>query len=214
MTTRQRQIVVYRPSQAQDPTWQFYSMPESIVGGGATIDEARERYRDALMFSLELKQEELPPVTEFLEREVQSSGIWVRTPLHSHLSDRSFRQVASQIAGYGEEELEWFFQHSTAGGDPVVIPGSYENRLSSIFAQMTGFDSLIVAIGHFVDEALKVVWIVIDGVDAHRDVGSEKALGLEKLGLTPDSTLREVLEVEMQMYGDHRPAPLLAPVPA
>lgn len=205
------QTVIYRRNEAKNPAWQFYSMPESIVGGAPTLDEARERYSEALKFSLD--QEQLPQVNEYIEREIGSLGIWVRTPLRSHLGDRSFSQVASQVSQYDDGDREWFFRYPTAGGDPVLIPGTSEDRLSSIFAQMTQFDSLIVVMGHFVGEDLTIAWIVVDGVNAYRDARSEKPVGLDKLGLTPDSTLREALDVAMQMYGGHRSTALLAPVP-
>ena len=37
------QIVIYRPAEDQEPTWQFYSMPVSIVGGGSALEEARKQ---------------------------------------------------------------------------------------------------------------------------------------------------------------------------
>jgi hypothetical protein len=41
---QQAQSVVYRLDAAHNPAWQFYSMPESIVGGGQTLDDARAQY--------------------------------------------------------------------------------------------------------------------------------------------------------------------------
>ena len=77
--TQPVQTVIYRLNPAHDPAWQFYSMPESIVGGGKTLDEARAEYRDALAFSLDT--DALPEVREYVEREIGNLGIWMRVPI-------------------------------------------------------------------------------------------------------------------------------------
>lgn len=55
------QTVEFRYDISCNPAWQYHSEPESIVGGGATLDEARESYREALKFSLGY----VPPIREF-----------------------------------------------------------------------------------------------------------------------------------------------------
>ena len=47
-----------------EPVWRFHSMPESAVGGGNTLDEAREQYRDALHDLLDTDQ--LPEIREYI----------------------------------------------------------------------------------------------------------------------------------------------------
>lgn len=70
--TDSAQTVVYRLDRAHDPAWQFYSMPESIVGGGKSLDEARAEYLDALAFSLDT--DALPVVREYIEGGNRSPG--------------------------------------------------------------------------------------------------------------------------------------------
>ena len=70
------QTVIYRLNPAHNPAWQFYSLPESVVGGGKTLDEARAEYRDALRFSLDT--DALPEIREHIEREIGNLGIWMR----------------------------------------------------------------------------------------------------------------------------------------
>ncbi len=67
MARQPTQTVIYRQNDTLKPAWQFYSMPESIVGGSNTLKAAREQYRDALKFSLE--QNQLPEIHEYIERE-------------------------------------------------------------------------------------------------------------------------------------------------
>jgi hypothetical protein len=205
--TQQVQTVIYRPDAALQPVWQFYSMPESIVGGGSTLEDARKQYFDALKFSLD-DPDQPPEVREYVEREIEPLGIWIRTPLDSPNADRSWSQVASQIVQYPPEDRAWFYHHLTAGGDPVIVPATADVRLSSIFEQMTPFDSLIVVMGVHDGENLRIAWIVINGIAADRE--GNAPISLEQLGLTPVSSLRQVLEGATEIYGDLR-AEVLAP---
>lgn len=204
------QIVIYRPAEDQEPTWQFYSMPMSIVGGGRTLEEARKQYFEAFNFALEESDYQPEVVREYVEREIQSLGIWIRTPLDLPTADRSFTQVASQIVQYPDEDREWFYRHITAGGDPVVVPSFADAPLSSIYDQMTPYDSLIVVMGTHDGENLRFAWIVINGMASER-TDDDASTQLESLGLTPTSSLGEVLAGALAIFGD-RPAELLASV--
>lgn len=206
--TQQAQTVIYRPDAALKPVWQFYSMPESIVGGADTIEDARKQYFDALRFSLG-NPAQAPEVREYVEREIESLGIWIRTPLGSPNADRSWNQVASQIVQYPPEDRAWFYHHPTAGGDPVIVPATADIRLSSIFEQMTPFDSLIVVMAVHDGESLRIAWIVINGIAAERE-NDAQIISLDQFGLTPVSSLGELLKGATEIYGD-RPAEVLAP---
>jgi hypothetical protein len=50
LMTQPVQTVIYRLDLTHDPAWQFHSMPESIVGGAETLDEAGLEYQEALKF--------------------------------------------------------------------------------------------------------------------------------------------------------------------
>src|SRR5882757_9910774 len=132
--TQPVQTAIYRLNAAYDPAWQFYSMPESIVGGGKTLDDARSEYRDALAFSLDSPA--LPEIREYIEGEIGSLGIWLRLPIDHPNVDGVFEQVGRQIAAYPEDR-DWFLASTTAGGDPVVVTAPADAPLSSILDQMT-----------------------------------------------------------------------------
>ena len=212
------QTVIYRLDAAHKPEWQFHSMPESAVGGGRTLDAAREEYRDALRFLLDTDR--LPKIHEYIEREAHV-GIWVRTLLGDPHGDAQMQEIGSQIASYPPEDLDGFFyRNPTAGGDPVVFHGRPNDPLASIFQQMTPFDALILMapVGDGGLKPQKLVWLVIAGTESsvERD---ESLPGLGELGLTPESPLRDVFAVvwkHFQRYGDpqshtSRPPALLAP---
>ena len=137
-----RQTVIYRFDAAYDPEWQFHSMPESIVGGGGTFDEARSEYLAALGFSLET--DALPAVDEYVETEVDGFGIWLRLPVDHPDAEGVREQVSRQLAAHPENR-DWFFANTTAGGDPVIVTASADAPLGSILEQMTAGDTLILA---------------------------------------------------------------------
>jgi hypothetical protein len=190
---QQTQTVIYRQNNTLNPAWQFYSMPESIVGGANALKESRDQYRDALKFSLE--QDRLPEIHEYIEREAEKLGIWIRTPRGAPWAGNSFSEIGHQIAQYPPEDLEWFHRHPTVGGDPVVVPVSPDDRLSSVFAQMTPFDSLIIVMGHNDGRKVRIVWVVVAGPEASLDAHEQPPIGLEELGLSPDSSLAEVFHI-------------------
>ena len=212
------QTVIYRLDDRHKPEWQFHSMPESAVGGGNTLDEARKEYRDALRFLLDTDQ--LPEIREYIEREAHL-GIWARTLLTDPQGQAVVQEIGAQIASYPPEDLDGFFyRNPTAGGDPVVFHGEPNDPLVSIFRQMTPFDSLILmaGVGDGGPVPQKVIWLVIAGPESSVD-RDESLPGLGEVGLTPESPLSEVFAVvwkHYQRYGDlgshaNRPPALLAP---
>jgi hypothetical protein len=109
LMTQPVQTVIYRLNMVHDPAWQFHSMPESIVGGGKTLDAARSEYREALKFSLDTQI--LPTVHEYVEREIGNLGIWLRLPIDHPNFDAVLDQVGRQIASYPDDH-GWFFANS------------------------------------------------------------------------------------------------------
>ena len=211
------QTVIYRLDAAHKPQWQFHSIPESAVGGGDTLDEAREEYRDALRFLLETDQ--LPEIREYIEKEAHV-GIWVRTLLTDPHGDAQVQEIGRQIASDPPKTSTVFYRNPTAGGDPVVFHGRPDDPLGSIFQQMTPFDSLILmaGVGDGGPMPQKVVWLVIAGTESPVD-RDESLPDSDKVGLTPQSPLREVFSVvwrHYQLHGDpqsrtNSPLALLAP---
>jgi hypothetical protein len=189
-----RQTVIYRLNMAHDPAWQFHSMPESIVGGGNTLDTARSEYREALKFSVET--EVLPTVHEYVEREIGNLGIWLRLPIDHPDFDGVLGQVGRQIAGYPDDH-GWFFANRTAGGDPVIVTAPSDAPLRSILVQMSIHDSLILAMLRHTPDKVQNVWLALTGAETASGTG-EPTTSLASMGLTPDSPLRELLEAAVK----------------
>ncbi len=118
------QTVVYRLNPAYDPAWQFYSMPESIVGAVKRWAK-RAEYRDALAFSLAAAT--LLEVREHIEREVIVAAP-VDLPLSSILGQMTVYDSLILVALYrapGEVQNVWL---SLAGAetDTDEPPTSFE----------------------------------------------------------------------------------------
>lgn len=95
------QTVIYRLNRAYDPAWQFHSMPESIVGGGKTLEDARSEYRQALAFSLDSPNQ--PELREYIEGEIGSLGIWLRLQIDHLNVNAVFEDLGRQISAYPED---------------------------------------------------------------------------------------------------------------
>lgn len=191
--TQPIQTVIYRFDPAHDPAWQFYSMPESIVGGGKTLTEARTEYRDALRFALDT--DDLPPVQQYIEREIGNLGIWLRMPVGHGDYDVILREAERQIE---PDDRDWFLSYPTAGGDPVIVNAQPEAPLSSILAQMTVHDSLILAMRCHGPDGQQNVFLVFAGA-ATEDASDEPLMSFESMGLTPESPLHELLEAALKL---------------
>jgi hypothetical protein len=209
------QTVIYRLDDAHRPVWQYHSMPESAVGGGNSLDEAREQFRDALRFLLDT--DELPEIREYIEREAHL-GIWVRTLIDDPNADAVLQMVATQVSRYLPEDLDWFYRSPTAGGDPVVFHGDPNDPLASIFQQMTPFDYLILVAGYGdgAPTPQKLMWLVIAGPEAAGAGGGDLPVGFGEIGLTLNSPLSKAFALALQhhrLYGNlhaNRPPALLA----
>lgn len=197
------QNVVYRLDTSQEPAWQFYSMPESIVGGGETLDEARAQYQDALRFSLET--DDLPMVREYVEREIGNLGIWLRIPVGQGDYDELLRDAERQI---DPDDRDWFLSYPTAGGDPVIVNALPDAPLSSLLEQMSVYDSLILGMRYHGGGQVKNIYLVIAGA-ATEDASSEPLMDFESLGLTPDSPLSKLLEAALERHLTGVSAPAL-----
>ena len=167
-------------------------MPESVVGGGNTLKSARAQYRDALSFALDADR--LPPIREHLEAEVDGLGIWVRTVLADPQSERLASAATGELLSHPDDHA-WFYDHRTAGGYPVIIPGDPDAPISTIFDQMSPFDSLVVWALHRSAEKVSNVWLVMAGNQAE---GDEPLTGLAELSLSENSPLKDLVRISVE----------------
>ncbi|MGY2027182.1 hypothetical protein ACW9HR_01195 [Nocardia gipuzkoensis] len=137
------QTVVYRFCPDAGPKWQYYSMPESILGGADTLAEAKQDYREALAFALDAEPEALPPIREHTERPIVA-GVFVRTALDEHQLDRAeaFDVLAPAFANRNPIEIEWLFEHTTASGDVVAVVCEPSDDVAFLLDQITPHDAI------------------------------------------------------------------------
>lgn len=171
-------------------------MPESIVGGGKTLSNARAEYHAALRFSIESAL--LPTVTEYVEREVGNSGIWLRLPIDFREFDSVIDRINGELAEYPEDR-QFFFANTTAGGDPIVIAAASPNDpVSSIIDQMTTFDCVILAMQRHTHAEVQNVWIALAGAETEH--GAESPATFASMGITRESRISDLLEVAVQRH--------------
>ncbi|GAA1482579.1 hypothetical protein GCM10009624_30190 [Gordonia sinesedis] len=191
--TSDSQVVVYRSCMSGGPEWQFYSMPESIVGGAHDLEDARQQYRDALAFSLDVETSDLPVLRELVEYEAdKGTGLWIRGGLDSPTFDGAVDVLTNYVASQTAEDVRWFFAQPAASGDAIIVPVEPTDTLGSVTSQMTPFDSVwIVSRGKHPDGSDMLVWLALEGNSA--DSGGEvEPTNLTDLGLTPESPISDV----------------------
>lgn len=190
------QAVIYRFDPAHEPQWQFHSMPESIVGGGDTLDSARAEYQAALEFTLNTN--DLPVVREYIEREIGNLGIWLRIPVGQGDHDALLEDAERRI---DPNDREWFYAHPTAGGEPVIVNAVPTDPLRVLLEQMTVHDSLVVALRRHGGKKTQNVYLVIAGTatDEHTRSG-EPLVDFESLGLTADSPISDLVEAALKNH--------------
>jgi hypothetical protein len=105
------QTVIYRHDTEHPRAWQFFSMPDSIVGGSNTLESARAQYREALKFSLDVT--ELPKINEYVETEADGLDIWVRTALTNPQRETLTIDATRQLKAHPEDR-GWFNEQLTA----------------------------------------------------------------------------------------------------
>ncbi|GAB17683.1 hypothetical protein GOEFS_036_01220 [Gordonia effusa NBRC 100432] len=192
MTDESQQVVVYRSCTTDGPRWQFYSMPESIVGGADDLNAAREQYRDALAFSLDVPTNTLPEIRELIEHEAsEGTNIWIRGGLNSPTYKTALKFLTAYVQSQPPDHVDWFFEQPAASGDVIIAPVEFDDTLRTITSQMTAFDSVwAVAQGTHSDGSDMLVWLALGGSKAAS--GGSEQVNLADLGLTPDSPMVDV----------------------
>ncbi|MFD7845999.1 hypothetical protein ACFV4K_24035 [Nocardia sp. NPDC059764] len=143
------QTVVFRFCPGGGPKWQYYSMPESVLGGAETLSDAKRDYREALAFMLEVEPDALPEIREHTERPIVP-GVYLRTALDEHYADRA-EAFDVLVPGFGLEhtaEVRKLFSHTTASGDVVAVVCEPTDDVGFLLEQITPHDA---------------VWMVLNG---------------------------------------------------
>lgn len=141
--------VVYRLCLDGGPKWQYYSMPESVLGGADALADAKRDYRDALAFALDVERDALPRIREHTERPIVP-GVYIRTALDEHQADRAeaFDVLVPGFTSEHTAEVEKLFAHTAASGDVVAVVCEPSDDVGFLLDQITPHD---------------VVWLVLNG---------------------------------------------------
>lgn len=197
------QAVIFRSLRGETPEWQYYSMPESVVGGADSLEDAKLRYREALAFALDSDEASLPAIREFIEVEApEDSGIWIRTDMSWPDPSPLVRGISNTIAGMPEADLNELQSTVAASGDTIVIPTQPTDPLQTILDQVTQYDSvLVVTLAAFEDGTRFLLWLPMEGFGAARPEGLEPAVGLSEMRLTGESLMRDVFQAAHMAHG-------------
>jgi len=139
--------VIYTYDGDIQPAWQYYSMPHSCVGGGDTLDDARQSYREALAFQLDVDTDELPDIIEHVEKEARD-GIYVRYAAADPLRDNGSQLVTRLLndPSFFDAQLEEALHLApTAGGYPVLVITQLDDPVQQLLDQLTIHDSIWLA---------------------------------------------------------------------
>lgn len=187
------QHVVFRYTPELSPTWTYYSMPASAVGGGETLAAARQNYREALAFHEDVAQDTLPEMQEHTERELVP-GVWVRVARDEHLGDRESAFPTLALLLKADMTLVQDLQeYPTAGGEAVVLASYPDDRLASIREEMTPYDTVWIAtVATDSSSASAILWIPFAGGDAE-GIDPETDHNVAELGLSNSATVLDLV---------------------
>lgn len=197
------QTVVYRSCVTERPKWNFYSMPQSVVGGADDLSSAQDRYRDALAFSLDVPTRHLPEIRELAEYEAgKGTGIWIRGELASSTLEVALEFLTNFVVNQPEADREWLCEHVASSGDAIIVPAEPDTPLGSITSQMTSFDALWIAMkGSGADGNNYLMWLALGGVRTDTPSDVDKPINLTDLGLTAESPMGDVFAAFMSQQG-------------
>jgi predicted RNase H-like HicB family nuclease len=179
--------VIYRQEPDRAGGWSTYSYPVGVYAAGATLDEAREQFREAAHFGVEDFDDY--QLIEHIE-EPLIEGAFIRTCIDRRTLDRHdaaklFRttmDVATQRADFeGTAPLG-------GSGDAVVVAAIASDKVSWVLEQMGDHDALSVCVA---GPGPMIWWSYLAGQYATIQAGPAETLA--NGGLTTDSTLSELI---------------------
>jgi hypothetical protein len=139
--------VIYARDTRYDPVFQYYSIPTSCVGGGATMPQARASYHAALADILGVDEAHLPTIIEHVEVPTKDE-IWVRTVLDKRGGkerDRAYRMLQAMLPRLDKVTLDELHSAVAATGAPVIVLVLPDDPMSLILDQMSAYDALWMA---------------------------------------------------------------------
>lgn len=156
--------VIFSYDSAYQPAFQYFSTPSGCVGGGNTLEEARNSYRSALARVLGVSEDQLPTVVEHLETSVD--GVSLRTRLGAEPDDRAYGRmfVEMLLRGRAMDGFRTYLESpTTASGTPSVVIVQPDDTVGFILDQMTAHDALWIVYPQS-DETIE--WVAIFGPEA------------------------------------------------
>lgn len=193
--------VVYRvdnPSSA-DEQWSSYSFPHGIYVAGATLDEVRAEFREAVV---DLPNFDMLTVKEHLERPLVR-GAYIRVAVDRQMLDRDQTAAMMRRSVALADQREDFLATLpvAATGDAIMIACQATDQLGWVFEQMSDYDAVgVCASGPSTDAGGFIWWSFIVGQHA-ATIGDKPLESLASGGLTSTSSVVEFMRANKTATG-------------
>lgn len=179
--------VIYRREPGDVESWVTYSYPLGVYATGATLDEAREQFREAAAFGVEDFTEY--QLVEHIE-EPLFEGAFIRTSIDRRTLDRhDAAKLFRATMDVGSQRSDFEVTAPLGGsGDSVVVAAIASDTVSWVLEQMGDHDALSVCVA---GPGPMIWWSYLAGQYATLQAGPAETLA--NGGLTRDSTLSELI---------------------
>ncbi|MGH3925981.1 MAG: hypothetical protein ACRDTT_24505, partial [Pseudonocardiaceae bacterium] len=142
--------VIYREAMAVTagaPRWTTYAYPDSIYAAGASLEQVRVEFLDAVRFHVD--DEELGGVSLFEHVEtLLVEGVYVRVAVDRRTLDRDAAVAAVRRSFIDAHQRADFTESAlvAATGDAVIVACTPADRLGWLFEQMGPHDALQICV--------------------------------------------------------------------
>ena len=186
--------VILRCCPGTTPQWQYYSLGVSILGGAETLAEAKAAALEALEFELDGEEFTALFHTEMLGAEATADrpAVWVRAlqdPDDRRRLSRRREQLRLIQRMQSQPDLvdRTFDDLPAATGDIIAVVGFADDVVQFATRQTSPVGSIWVGIS----DQDSITWF---GMDSRpREWNGNRPSSLEEIGVTPGSTLGELI---------------------
>ena len=186
--------VILRCCPGTTPQWQYYSLGVSILGGAETLAEAKAAALEALEFELDGEEFTALFHTEMLGAEATADrpAVWVRAlqdPDDRRRLSRRREQLRLIQRMQSQPDLvdRTFDDLPAATGDIIAVVGFADDVVQFATRQTSPVGSIWVGIS----DQDSITWFGMDS--SPRERNGNRPSSLEEIGVTPGSTLGELI---------------------